>query len=200
MQSLMWDYRDSKLEPTEGYFFRLSNEVAGRGTQKWLRNNVAAGQYFMLDEQVILGISGAAGIISGFGDEKVRITERYYLGGDTFRGFSSAGISPRDKSSGDALGGLWQASGSVQLKFPLGLPEELGFAGQVFTDFGTVGSTEDYANSSSIDQKTSLRASIGAGVTWKSPMGPVALDLAVPVLKESFDEDEFFHFNFGTRF
>lgn len=201
MQSLMWDYRDSKLEPTEGFYFKFSNEVAGLGgTQKWLRNNFAAGQYFMFDEQVVLGISGTAGIISGFGDEKVRITERYYLGGDNLRGFSSAGVSPRDKSSGDALGGLWQASGSVQLKFPLGLPEELGFGGQVFTDFGSIGSTEDYANSSSIDQKSSLRASIGAGITWKSPMGPVALDLAVPVLKESFDEDEFFHFNFGTRF
>lgn len=201
LQALTWDYRDSRLEPTEGYYIKFSNELAGLGgTQKWLRNNISAGQYFQLDEQVVLGVTGGAGIISGFGDEKVRITERYYLGGDSLRGFASAGVSPRDKSSGDALGGLWQASGSVQLKFPLGLPEELGFAGQVFTDFGTVGSTEDYANSSTINQKSSLRAAVGAGVTWKSPMGPVALDLAIPVMKESFDEDEFFSFNFGTRF
>ena len=200
-QTLTWDYRDSKLEPTEGYLFRANNELAGLGgTQKWLRTNVSAAQYIRLDEDVILGITGGAGVISGFGDEKVRITERYYLGGDSLRGFASSGISPRDKSTGDALGGLWQASGSVQVKFPLGLPEELGFGGQVFTDFGTVGSTEDYGSSGNIDQASSLRVAIGVGVNWKSPMGPVSLDLAVPVMKESFDEDEFFHFNFGTRF
>lgn len=201
MQTMTWDYRDSKLEPTEGFFVRFSNEVAGLGgNQKWVRNNISGGQYFLLDEQVVLGLSGTAGIISSFGDEKVRITERYYLGGDSLRGFANAGVSPRDKSSDDALGGLWQAAGSVQLKFPLGLPEELGFAGQVFTDFGSIGPTEDYANSTNIDQASSLRASVGVGVTWKSPMGPVALDFALPVMKESFDEDEFFHFNFGTRF
>lgn len=200
-QSLTWDYRDSRMEPTEGYFIRINNELAGLGgTQKWIRNNISGAQYFMLDEQVVLGVSGTAGIISGFGDEKVRITERYYLGGETLRGFASAGVSPRDKSSDDALGGMWQATGSVQVKFPLGLPEELGFSGQAFTDFGSIGSTEDYANSSTINQASSLRASVGVGISWKSPMGPVALDLAVPVMKESFDEDEFFHFNFGTRF
>lgn len=200
-QTLTWDYRDSKQEPTEGYVIRINNELAGLGgTQKWLRNNISASQYFMLDEQVVLGVSGGAGIISGFGDRKVRITERYYLGGDNLRGFANSGVSPRDKSTGDALGGLWQASGSVQMKFPLGLPEELGFGGQVFTDFGTVGSTEDYGSTANIDQASSLRASIGFGINWKSPMGPVSLDFAVPVMKESFDEDEFFHFNFGTRF
>ena len=200
-QTLTWDYRDSRMEPTEGYVFKINNELAGLGgSQKWMRNNLSGAQYFQLDEQVILGVSGTAGIISGFGDEKVRITERYYLGGDSLRGFANSGVSPRDKSSGDALGGLWQATGSVQVKFPLGLPEELGFAGQAFTDFGSIGSTEDYANSATINQASSLRASVGVGVTWKSPMGPVALDLAVPVMKESFDEDEFFHFNFGTRF
>ena len=200
-QSLTWDYRDSKAEPTEGYYVRLSNEFAGLGgTQSFLRHNVSGGQYFLLDEGVVLGLTGSAGIISSLNDRKIRITDRYYLGGDSLRGFANAGVSPRDADTDDALGGLWQASGSAQVKFPLGLPEELGFGGQVFTDFGTVGSTETSTLSTSINQASSLRASIGVGVNWKSPMGPVSLDFAVPVLKETFDEDEFFHFNFGTRF
>lgn len=200
-QTLLWDYRDSKVEPTEGYFFRINNELAGLGgTQKFLRNNIAAGQYFTLDEGLVLGLNGNAGYMSGFGDEKVRITERYFLGGDNLRGFASAGVSPRDHSSGDALGGLWQYSGSAQLKFPLGLPEELGFSGQVFSDFGSIGETENYSNSSTIDQASSIRVSIGAGVSWKSPMGPVAVDLGFPIKKESFDKRELFRFNFGTRF
>lgn len=200
-QTLLWDYRDSKVEPTEGYFFRVNNELAGLGgTQKFLRNNIAAGQYFPLDEGLVLGLTGNAGYMSGFGDEKVRITERYFLGGDNLRGFANSGVSPRDHASGDALGGLWQYSGSAQLKFPLGLPEELGFSGQVFSDFGSIGETENYSNSSAIDQASSIRVSVGAGVSWKSPMGPVAVDLGFPIKKESFDKRELFRFNFGTRF
>lgn len=199
-QTLLWDYRDSKIEPTEGYFFRINNELAGLGgTQKFLRNNVGAGQYFPLAEQVTLGLTGNAGFMTGFGDEKIRITERYFLGGDTLRGFANAGVSPRDRSTEDALGGLWQYYGSAQVKFPLGLPDELGFAGQIFTDFGAIGDTEDYTTST-IDQASSVRVSVGAGVTWKSPMGPVAVDLGFPIKKESFDETELFRFNFGTRF
>lgn len=199
-QTLLWDYRDSKIEPTEGYFFRVNNEIAGLGgTQKFLRNNVGVGQYFPLAEQVVLGLSGNAGFMTGFGDEKIRITERYFLGGDTLRGFANAGVSPRDRETEDALGGLWQYYGSAQVKFPLGMPDELGFGGQVFTDFGAIGDTEDYT-SGTIDQASTIRVSVGVGVTWKSPMGPVAVDLGFPIKKESFDETELFRFNFGTRF
>lgn len=200
-QTLLWDYRDSRIEPTEGYFIRLNNELAGfGGTQRFLRNNIGGGQYFPLDEGIVLGLTGTAGVMTGFGDEKIRITERYFLGGETLRGFATYGVSPRDASSGDALGGLWQYFGSAQVKFPLGLPEELGVSGQVFTDFGSIGNTENYPSSSAINQSSSIRASVGFGVSWKSPMGPVAVDLALPLKKESFDEDELFRFNFGTRF
>lgn len=199
-QTLLWDYRDSRIDPTEGYYFRINNEFAGLGgTQRFLRNNIGAGQYFPLAEQVTLSVSGSAGHIVGLG-EKVRITDRYFLGGETLRGFASAGVSPRDSGSNDALGGLWQYYGSAQVKFPLGLPDEMGFSGQVFTDFGAIGDTEKYADMSGINQASSIRVSIGAGVTWKSPMGPVAIDFGIPVKKENFDEKELFRFNFGTRF
>lgn len=200
-QTLLWDYRDSKIEPTEGYYFKVNNEFAGLGgSQSFLRNNLGAGQYFPIDEGVVLSVSGNVGFMNGFGDEKVRITERYFLGGDTLRGFANAGVSPRDKGTEDALGGLWQYYGSAQLKFPLGLPDELGFGGQLFSDFGAIGDTEDYPNKTNIQQSSSIRVSVGAGVTWKSPMGPVAVDFGIPIKKESFDETELFRFNFGTRF
>ncbi len=199
-QTLLWDYRDSRIDPTEGYYIRINNEIAGLGgSQKFLRNNVGVGQFFELDDQVILGLTANAGIISAYDDEKIRITERYYLGGDTLRGFASAGVSPRDKRSSDALGGLWQYYGSAQVKFPLGLPSELGFSGQVFTDFGATGSTENYPRDQ-INQSNSLRVSAGFGVSWKSPMGPLALDFGFPLKKERFDDTEIFRFNFGTRF
>ena len=45
-----------------------------------------------------------------------------------------------------------------------------------------------------------LRASAGVGVTWKSPVGPIRLDLAYPIKKKSFDKTQIFHVSFGTRF
>jgi outer membrane protein insertion porin family len=198
-QTLLYDRRDSRIDPTEGYYLRMNNEFAGLGgDQTFIRNNFGAGQYWPVAEKTVLGVTGTVGMINGIGD-KVRITERYFVGGDSLRGFANAGVSPRDSATTDALGGLWMATGTVQVRFPLGLPEEFGLAGEVFSDFGTIGNT-DSSSTTDVQQSNSIRMSIGTGVTWKSPMGPVALDLGFPIMKESFDKKELFRFNFGTRF
>ena len=178
----------------------MNNELAGfGGTEKFTRNNFGAGQYWSVAEKTVLALSGNAGIVAGI-DQRVRITERYFLGGETLRGFATAGVSPRDASTGDALGGTWQAMGTLQLRFPLGLPEEFGLAGQVFTDFGTIGPTDVTSGVGTVNESSMIRASIGTGVAWKSPMGPVTADFAIPINKEAFDKTELFRFNFGTRF
>ena len=87
---------------------------------------------------------------------------------------------------------------SVELTFPLGLPEEFGLRGAVFSDFGTAFGAD--GNQSLINDSMELRASSGAGLAWRSPLGPVRLDLAYPWLKSSFDKTQFFSFSFGTRF
>ena len=47
---------------------------------------------------------------------------------------------------------------------------------------------------------SSLRAAAGLGLSWRSPFGPIRIDLAKPYLEESYDKDKLFRFNFGTRF
>ena len=51
-----------------------------------------------------------------------------------------------------------------------------------------------------VNDSPSVRASVGVGVVWASPFGPVGLDFGVPVLKEDFDEVENIRVNFGARF
>jgi outer membrane protein insertion porin family len=196
--TLMYDRRDSRLEPTEGWYVRFSQEFAGLGgDERFLRLNVGGGHYFNFGEQWVLQVQGTAGYIIGINDQ-VRINERYFLGGDNLRGFETAGIGARD-SNGDALGGVWSWTGTVQLDFPLGLPQELGLTGHVFSDFGILGPTEELAGET-ISYDSSLRASLGVGMTWRSPFGPLSLDLGYPVLKASYDKTQYFRFNFGTRF
>ena len=69
----------------------------------------------------------------------IRISDRFYDGGDTFRGFQIAGIGPRDLQYGDALGGKLHAIGTMEMTLPTKLPEQYGIKAALFTDFGTLG-------------------------------------------------------------
>ena len=89
-------------------------------------------------------------------------------------------------------------NGTAEVAFPLGLPNEFGIRGRVFSDFGSAGSVD--SDIPTIADTETVRASVGVGITWKSAFGPIAIDIATPLLKESFDETELVRFNFGTRF
>ncbi|MBN2751231.1 MAG: outer membrane protein assembly factor BamA, partial [Rhodospirillaceae bacterium] len=197
---LTYDRRDNRLEPADGYFLQVGNDLAGfGGDARFFRTNLAAGQYFTLSEGYVLGLTGNLGAMFGIGRD-VTISHRYFNGGDKMvRGFASAGISPRDKATEDALGGNWSTNESAELLFPLGTPEELGLSAKVFIDVGTIGKY-DSMKESDVDYSNSLRMSIGTGFIWKSPMGPINLTFGFPIMKESFDKTEAIQFNFGTRF
>lgn len=204
---LLYDRRDSKIDPTSGYFLRGGNEIAGLGgSSHFVRNSAGAGQYFKVADQTVLMLAANGGEMFSTSGSPVRINQRFYLGGDSFRGFKDAGISPRDLTTGDALGGMWDAVGTAELRFPLGLPKELAVQGKLFSDFGTIGHTSIGANNNSngspiiVTQSSGMRASIGTGVVWRSPMGPINIDLGLPVVKQSHDETQVFRLNFGTRF
>ncbi|MCH7864092.1 MAG: outer membrane protein assembly factor BamA [Proteobacteria bacterium] len=195
---LTYDKRDNALFPTEGYFIRIKNDFAGLGgTVRHLRNQFTVAQFYPLADQWVLSAVAKAGYIVGIG-KNVDVLERFFIGGDNLRGFATRGVGPRDTNTNDSLGGEWMYTGSLQLQFPIGLPEELGVGGRAFTDLGSSGKLEPTA--SFVQDTGSLRMAVGTGITWLSPFGPVALDAAVPILKEDFDITENVRISFGTRF
>jgi outer membrane protein insertion porin family len=200
-QELLYDARDSRINPTEGYFVRLNNEVAGLGGDaQFSRNRLGAGVYFPVTENTVLSFLGEIGFIVGIGED-VAISDRFFIGGDSLRGFAPAGIGPRELNSDDSLGGNRFARGSVELAFPIGLPDEFGVTGHTFSDFGTLGDVDATpVGSERLVDDDSLRLSVGAGISWRSPLGPIRVDLAFPILKEDYDKKEQFRFSFGTRF
>ena len=198
-QTLTYDQRNSRVDPTDGYVVSLNNDFAGvGGTVKFFKTTVEGAYYFPLSTDYRLRVGGEVGHMVGVGSENTRIKDRFFVGGDNLRGFAEAGIGPRDLSSDDSLGGQQYGTGTVELSFPLGLPEEFGITGALFTDVGTL--TEVDNTGSSIADDPSLRASIGTGVNWRSPFGPIRIDLSQAILKEEYDETEVFRFSFGTRF
>lgn len=198
---MSYDTRDSVYNPTEGFYTSLGFDFAGLGgDNKFVRVNWNATQYFELTEKWVLSVGGTAGYIVGIGGEDVRINNRYYLGGSTLRGFEIGGVGARDKASGDSLGGDWRLTASTQLMFPLGLPSEFGIRGKLFVDAGMIGKPDGTYDWNQVDYKNTPRVSIGTGLLWQSPMGPINIDLGFPVVKEKFDEKEVFRLNFGTGF
>jgi len=198
-QTFTYDDRDSKTAPTKGYYFNLGQEVAGLGgSDRFLKHEIKSSYYYPIAPKWIASVLGAGGYVFGFGGEDVRINNRFFVGGDDFRGFRNSGIGPRDTATSDALGGNIYYVGTAELQFPLGLPEEVGLSGVTFVDAGSLWKTDDAGPT--VFDESSPRVSVGAGALWTSPFGPIRVDVGFPVVKQDADRTENFRFSFGTRF
>ncbi|MCB1833509.1 MAG: BamA/TamA family outer membrane protein, partial [Geminicoccaceae bacterium] len=103
-----------------------------------------------------------------------------------------------DSLTEDALGGNLYYTGTAELRFPLGLPEELRMFGRTFVDAGTL--TEIDVNGPSLQDSGDLRVGAGVGLSWLSPLGPLSIDFSQALVEEDEDETESFRISFGTRF
>jgi len=207
---LRLDRRNDAQNPTRGFYTALNQDFAGLGGDvKYVRTEVEGGIYHGFTKSLVLSVTGQAGYIQGIGGDTVRLNDRFYKGGDSFRGFEIAGIGPRDLSNTTnyALGGKAYAIGTVELLIPTFLPEQYGIKAALFSDFGTLGILDKAdrrdltgAINPNIKDDLSLRASAGISIFWKSPMGPIQLDFSRVLSKESYDKTELFRFSTSTRF
>jgi outer membrane protein insertion porin family len=202
---------DDNIKPTKGIAFSVSQDFAGLGgTLKYVR---ATGQFTayrkVFWDELIGSISMSSGYITGYSGQVIPIQERFFKGGDSFRGFRLAGIGPRDiniQGDGGAVGGNFFAIGTAQLRIPSFLPEDYGINLSLFSDFGTLGKLDSTSplcppgGTSCIKDNLAMRASGGVSVGWKSPFGPLQIDLGVPFLKAKYDRTEIIHFSTATGF
>ncbi len=232
--SLTYDARNHPKNPTRGYFFQVAGDFAGVGGDvQYVRVTGEGRAYYPLTEKITLVGRLTGGHIEGWGTDDVLLTDLFFRGGETIRGFNKSGYGPRDTATGDALGGktFWAANAEVRFPFPL-IPDELGMSGAVFADAGSLFGSTDSINSLSktcgikatdnagagigggtilgakgvgrgglcLKDEASIRASVGASLIWNSPVGPLRLDFAQALLKESYDKDQFFRFGASTKF
>jgi outer membrane protein insertion porin family len=199
-----YDTLDSPVDPTSGVRATFAQDLAGLGGDVYfVRTSVKGEYYYSIFDGVVGLLGGSAGYTTGWNGKDVRILDRFFKGGESFRGFERSGIGPRDVSTSndDAVGGQAFAIGTAEVTFPVGLPEEFGVRGAVFSDVGTLFDSPSAPAGAIIKgDDAALRASVGVGILWKSPLGPVRFDLAEAILKESEDKTELFRFSIGTRF
>lgn len=194
---LTFDYRDNRIDPRRGFYMDLSQDFAGLGgSSRYIRFVNSAGYYYPVCDDIVGSVRAECGFIRGI-KQKLDVNNRFYIGGDSFRGFEIGGIGPRDIGTfdQDALGGRRYALTTVELKFPLGLPEELGVSGRIFTDFGSLDDSGE--RGSTVRDRFFIRAASGFGITWITPMGPIRLDYSIPWRKEQFDITKNFLPGFG---
>ena len=198
-QTFTYDMRNERFLPSEGYYFRLDQDIAGLGfDSRFVRHEVRAEYYYPIMPDVVFNLSGAGGYIHGIFGDDVHLQNRFFIGGTNLRGFQFGGVGPRDKETDDRLGGNLYYIGSGEVRFPLGLPEELRIFGRAFVDAGTLEDID--VSGPTLDESNGLRVATGVGLSWLSPLGPLSVDFAQAVKKEDKDETEFFRISFGTRF
>lgn len=192
------DTRDSKLIPTKGYNTSFTTEYAGFGGDiSYIKNILRASYNYAITEDYVLTVAGRTGYIWDINDE-TPITENFRMGGSTLRGFANSGIGPRDKSTKDSLGGKFMVGHNVEMRYPIPGMQDTGVNGLLFWDGGLVTSLDD-PNNLADDDKV-YRQSIGTGIFWRSPLGPLRFELGLPIVSAAEDEKEVFSFSFGTRF
>ncbi len=203
------DARNDRILTTRGYYINFSQDVAGfGGSVHYLRSVLTGGWFYGFNKDYIFSFTTHAGYINGWNGNTIRITDHFYEGGDTFRGFEIAGIGPRDTQFGDALGGKLYAIGTVEMTLPTHLPEQYGIRAALFSDFGTLGLLDPankinpYTNQpiTTVQDDLNLRWTAGISIFWKSPMGPLRFDFSQIIRKDSYDKTQLFNFSTSTRF
>ncbi len=219
--TLAYDTRNLPQSPTSGIFASISQDFAGVGGDvQYNRFILDTRGYYPITNKITFVGRVQGGVIEPWGGEDLRLTDLFFKGGETIRGFDRAGYGPRDACrdpvtgkrvpdcSQDSLGGKYFWATTAEVRFPLPLiPENLGMQGAVFVDAGSLwGPGEaaiqavDIDEGSFIEDTADVRLSTGVSLIWQSPLGPLRADLAEALLKADFDRTELFRFGASTAF
>ncbi|MET3392247.1 outer membrane protein insertion porin family [Variovorax sp. 1140] len=183
------DSRDSALIPTTGRLQRANLEVGAAGDMKYVKTNYQYQQFFAINKQYTFSINGEVGYAKAFGNKVYPIFKNFYAGGlGSVRGFEQNSLGPRDaplflQSEGAAIGGTKKAIFNAELSTPFpgaGNDRTLRLYG--FFDIGNVfGTRAPGVTDEQWSAEKKLRASVGLGISWISPLGPLRLAYAFPV-------------------
>lgn len=186
-----------------GYDINGSVSIAtALGDREWTAAEVGARRSSALPYGMVLAMSVDAGHIEGRGDNAVNIVDRAFIGGDAPRGFANAGIGPRDFVDGSvdtALGGNSYWTASLEVRTPTPNP---AITVGVFVDAGSLWDLDVTAGGASgtINDDAYLRSSAGISVYWDTVIGLMQVNVAKPIERQSFDEEEVVSLNLNFEF
>ena len=209
--TLAYNTLDNNKSPTSGLYADIKQDFAGVGGDvNFVRTSTDIRNYYEVFTDVVSLLRVQGGHITSWGSKDLRMLDHFQMGPQLIRGFAPRGFGPRDLTANttqDSLGGSLYWGATAELQTPLYfLPKEVGIKMSVYAD---AGSLWDYKGPTtwsvtgetlSVADSGSIRSSVGVGLIWDSPFGPLRFDVAFPVMKESYDKTQIFRFGGGAKF
>jgi len=194
--NLIQDRRDDPMDPHRGVYNTIDFGVAEHmlGSQRdFTRILVRNASYYPIGKKFVLARSTEIGNISVFhysGDpaDALPLPERFFGGGDSDRGFPEYQAGPRDDLTGFPLGGTALFFNQTEFRFPL-FGDTLG--GVLFHDAGNIYSSFDHfsfrVHQQNLQDFNYMVHAVGFGIRYKTPVGPLRVDLAWSINPPSFN-------------
>jgi outer membrane protein insertion porin family len=206
--SAIYDTVDNPRDPHDGVRSDFRQDLAGLGGDvKFLRSTEDARYYHELPADSVGMLRAQGGYITPWGGQALPLMNSYFGGPSLVRGFAPNGFGPRDTTPGttmDNVGGTryWATTAEMQSPIPM-LPPEVKLKAAVFADAGSVWGFSGFSSGPALSQSLQVsganvvRSSLGAGLVWGSPFGPLRVDYAFPITKASTDVTQRLRFGFG---
>lgn len=195
--SFIRDTRDDFLNPSTGSRHVVRFSLAGLGGAKFHKMSYETAHYWPIVGKLVGMLHGQISWADGYGDESLPVFERYYMGGPkSLRGYTIKNVGPKDVS-GNPLGGNQSLLLNAELQYPF----TKGFRGFVFYDRGNLyGEGSNISTTSTTWDLANMRDSIGMGIRFLSPFGPIGFAYGFKLDQAAGEEDAEFHFSAGNTF
>jgi len=203
---------DNAQDPTSGIWARTGNEFAGLGgAAKFARTTDDVRLYQPIAGDLVGVVRAQGGYVTPWGGAQLPLLSGFFGGPQLVRGFAPNGFGPRDITPGttmDNLGGniYWTTSAELQAPMPF-VPPDAQLKLALFSDTGSLWATNastvpglahSLSPAQQIANSQALRASVGASLIWDSMFGPIRIDYAYPIAKQSYDVTQRFQFHAGA--
>lgn len=172
---------DDPFYPSQGYRINANVSYAGvgsRGNIHYYKLDLTFIRYILLAKDLVFAMRMTSGVIQATQNSiRTPVEERFFLGGaNSLRGWGRRRISPLNES-GVPAGGNTMAEGSGELRFPM---YDI-LSGVIFFEAGN-----SWRDTYAYDF-TSLKYDAGLGIRLRTPVGPLRLDFATPVINDRFN-------------
>ena len=190
------DNRDSAIAPNSGTLQRVSGDLSLAGDARYARAEYQYQQYIPLNKQFTIALNGELGFGKGFSNRAFPVFKNFYAGGlGSVRGFEQGSLGPID-NTGSYTGGSKKIIGNIELQTPFpgaGNDRTLRLFG--YYDIGNV-----FDDRFLTFKTQELRQSVGLGLSWVSPVGPLRISYGKPLNPKAGDKIQKLQFQIGTAF
>ena len=189
------DQRNYKYKPTSGHTVGFGQNFALFPSDiPFIENKFYGSLYKLLAPDYQGTIKYRIKSINSINGDSVKLSDREFLTNYELRGFQNRGIGP--STNGDFIGGNYSFNSTVSTTFPNPIPDSWRAETNIFLDVANVwGSDIDGVSSSN-----QIRSSIGIGLVWISPLGPIGINYAEPIAQDVNDKVQKFSFTLGRTF